>query len=290
MEKLIPNTIFFSSLLKEEYPELAKQLEEAVHPIWLDGTLDIWLRDFMPIQIGKDTFVHYTYYPDYLLKYKTYRGKITNPIHIEQQYLIQKGKTVVNLPLVIDGGNVVMADDIMFMTDKVFQENKLSENEEESRAAIKNILQETFGLKPEFARWVTCEEFGHTDWVVRYVGGDNNTIIVGFNETKTEDLSKDISDILEHINSRQKERFNIEKYKLDNRNEKKSWAYLNYVQVGNKILMPTVGDPENDKEAIAKLQDIFIKAGLHMEIIPIDCEELIRRGGALHCISWNPQL
>ncbi len=33
---------------------------------FLDGTRDIWCRDYMPIQITEDTYIGYEFTPDYL--------------------------------------------------------------------------------------------------------------------------------------------------------------------------------------------------------------------------------
>ena len=48
----------------------------------------------------------------------------------------------------------------------------------------------------------------------------------------------------------------------------------------NCIFMPAMGIPE-DEQAQRQLSDIY-----KCEVVPISCEQLIRRGGALNCISW----
>ena len=54
--------------------------------------------------------------------------------------------------------------------------------------------------------------------------------------------------------------------------------------------MPTVAEPEHDKEAEEKLSQLFKEAGQDVKILPIDCQDLIKAGGALHCVSWNIKL
>ena len=62
------------------------------------------------------------------------------------------------------------------------------------------------------------------------------------------------------------------------------------MQVNDIILMPTVAESENDKEAEEKLSQLFKDAGQDVTILPIDCQDLIKAGGALHCVSWNIKL
>lgn len=63
--------IYFSSLLKQQFPNLTVNLEKELNSqkiafSYLTYTKDIWCRDFMPIQIGKDEFVLFNYFPSYL--------------------------------------------------------------------------------------------------------------------------------------------------------------------------------------------------------------------------------
>lgn len=78
---------------------------------------DIWCRDFMPIQLDTHTFVGYRYAPDYLADepdYVTDWRTICPRLDIE----------VVDSDIVLDGGNVVVCDDKVVLTDKVLGENR----------------------------------------------------------------------------------------------------------------------------------------------------------------------
>lgn len=67
------------------------------------------------------------------------------------------------------------------------------------------------------------------------------------------------------------------------RPSKQSWAYLNFLQVNNRIFVPGLGICE-DGMAIEQIQKYYP----HHKIILIpDCQDLVRDGGALNCISWN---
>lgn len=288
--------IFFSRLLKEKYfPHIAREIEQklslvGIKPKWLDHTNDIWIRDFMPLQLNDRFFAHYTYYPDYLMYGVENIASITNPIRLEQQLLVQQGKVVVNIPLIMDGGNAVITDRHIVMTQKVLYENKRDVVANET--AIKNQIRKKTKLEPIFIRWDSpkwnnepcIEKYGHTDWLVRYLGGPTNMIVIANNEADTRRVSESAIDKLKEVGG-----YDIRIFALDNPT-KNSWAYLNFVQVENYVLMPTVAEEHNDKEAAKKLKELFEEGEQRIEILPIDCQDLIKLGGALHCISWNPFL
>ena len=68
--------------------------------------------------------------------------------------------------------------------------------------------------------------------------------------------------------------------------DKNSWCYLNYLQLPNAILLPVLSekaDCENDVAAIEYFKGLFP----HLEIVPIYALPLIKKGGALHCVTWE---
>lgn len=61
-----------------------------------------------------------------------------------------------------------------------------------------------------------------------------------------------------------------------------NWAYINYLQVGKKVIVPTFGIPE-DKQALKIIQEEnpdCVVRGFRMR-------DIASKGGALHCITWN---
>jgi agmatine deiminase len=64
------NSVYFSRLFPKRHRTLWKQLMEilrkqGIHFGLLDGTRDIWARDYCPIQVQSKRFVKFRYYPDY---------------------------------------------------------------------------------------------------------------------------------------------------------------------------------------------------------------------------------
>ena len=79
----------------------------------IQGTLDVWCRDYMPIQVSVDRFVQFRYAPDYLTgKFRHLRadGEIGPTLPWVQN--------CVRSEIVLDGGNVVAWEDRAIVTDK----------------------------------------------------------------------------------------------------------------------------------------------------------------------------
>lgn len=267
------NFVYFSSLLSSYYPNFHKELKnilesENINHGWLDGTLDVRCRDYMPLQVTDDSFLHFHYYPDYLLRLVKHRGYITNSIKVEQKL----GLKCNCLNLIVDGGNVVKTPNSIIITDKIFSENKLPEFE------IINILKKQCKVKEVIILpWISSvEEYGHTDGIVRYI--DNRTVLMT-NYHQFED-TKDLADRYMSLLS---EYFNVITldYNVSNVDDN-SWAYINFLQVGNFILVPVFGIPE-DEQALQQLQCVFPRSNIKA----IRANDVVRDGGALNCISWN---
>ena len=60
-----------------------------------------------------------------------------------------------------------------------------------------------------------------------------------------------------------------------------SWAYINFLHIGDLILLPHL-DIEEDDLALDQITTIYNK-----EVVTIDIKSLVKNGGGLHCISWN---
>lgn len=270
------NFVMFSKYIAsyKVWDQLYEELEKRnVLYGFLSNTKDIWVRDFMPLQTYNG-YCSYIYEPDYLMKDPELRGFTSRARDCMPSFLTND---IVPFPpifqdvcLVLDGGNLIKTDKHLIMTDKVFVENKKF-----SREMITELLRQTLGITPVYIPWDECEPYGHADGMVRYVG--NDTVLItnycDFDPSFRDKLIKSLSPF-----------FDIKElhYEVDKPN-KNNWAYINFLQVDKYIFMPALGVLE-DEQAQRQLSDIY-----KCEIIPIRCEQLIKRGGALNCISWNIQ-
>ena len=74
------NVVYVADTLERRFPDvfqgLKLNLESRGIPLRvIPGTLDIWCRDYMPIQVAEQRFVQFRYAPDYLTgKYRRLRA------------------------------------------------------------------------------------------------------------------------------------------------------------------------------------------------------------------------
>ena len=137
----------------------------------LNGTKDIWCRDYMPAQVDRTLFVKYHYAPDYMWCIPKYKNEITDCTDICKSLGIKYKET----DLIIDGGNIVLCGDKVVMTDKVFTENRYKKSDQH----LLDKLSELFEHEVITIPWTspgTCDPdsdkdvFGHADGFIKYVG------------------------------------------------------------------------------------------------------------------------
>ena len=172
---------------------------------------------------------------------------------------------------VIDGGNVVKFDDCALMTDKVLIENKVKDAD-----SFRWDLERVFGCRVHFIPWDRYEMFGHAHGMVRAIG-DQHVLLNNYIDFD-KDLRKRLRECL------MSKGFEVEELHYDMpRPSKYSWAYLNFLQVNNRIFVPGLGRDEDGK-AVEQIQGFYPH---HKVILVPDCQELVRDGGALNCVTWN---
>ena len=81
------NKVFISSLIDTKTGDLDKEARARVKSCIMQfekdcellyNTKDVWARDYMPIQLTKNTYLGYTYKPDYLTESAEYAKCVTN--------------------------------------------------------------------------------------------------------------------------------------------------------------------------------------------------------------------
>ena len=266
------NTVYISGRLESEHPDFYNRFVNILSSIGIpycvmQNTNDIWARDYMPIQIYEDHFVQYCYNPGYLRNSDSEedRESITDN-DIECKEL---GISCYKSELIIDGGNVVKVGDYIIMTDKVY-----SENSHLTPDIVRKQLKEIFHANIIMLPWDKYEIYGHTDGILRAI--DNRTVLM----TNYEDYDPVFAARFEKI---LKEHFEVKKLKYgSSKRYKDRWAYINFLHVGKHIIIPGFGVPE-DKEALEQIQEYYPECSVHQ----IECSEIVDKGGALNCITWN---
>lgn len=266
----LTDTVYFSEWLRKDFPAVTGDIcgrldRHGVGYGFLRHTEDYWCRDYMPIQVSCDKYVQYVYEPDYLVKKG---GKfMTDPTAALKDLNISTVRT----DLIIDGGNVIRCPDKVIMTEKVFYENsRFSRNE------VFAALEQLFECEPVFLPWDRAEKFGHADGVVRWVDG-NTVLLTSYDESRSfaEAFRKELERHFDVIEM---------KYDMTPRNRKLSWAYINFLQTKDVILVPVFNIME-DEQAMEQIGNAFPDYAGRIEAV--DMSEIIGLGGGLNCISWN---
>lgn len=259
----------------------------------LDGTRDIWCRDYMPIQIGKEVYVGYEYTPDYLAT--PYNSSFqTNPARINREL----GLDVRQSGIILDGGNVVKTSKGIIMVDKVFEENNHI-----SKGTLISRMENYFESEIIFMPWDKAEKYGHADGIVREIS-DGRVLMTNYHQYDRGFADKFMKILSWH--------FDVEvlDYKVEKPN-KYNWCYINFLRIGNKVFIPQLtwedysaprcaayppegskyngkrkwfhSDIDEDKQALTQFRELMPNC----EIIPVSCPHIVEDGGALNCISWN---
>ena len=228
----------------------------------------------MPIQTANGEFLQYNYKPDYLQDNQSIRLQ-SDPSYICESMQLNCKKT----DIIIDGGNITICDNRIVMTDKVFADNHKEKNDTSFKKLLENFLGHEIIIIPwhcinpddEYAAI-----FAHSDGFIHWCG-DNRVLMSNHRDFDAEE-AKRIREIMESFS------YQVTEMLFDVKNPKTdwNWAYINYLQVGQKIIMPSFGIPE-DRQALSYVE----KANPNCEVRQIRMKDIAAYGGALHCITWN---
>ena len=273
------NVVYLSDKLQKKYSDFWGRLIKLFDEfgiLWkiIPGTNDIWVRDFMPIQLSEKEFLLYQYEPDYLQDC-SYRKSKTDSSSVCSLLGIKCRLT----KMIIDGGNITLCGDYVVMTDKVFTENGKKKDDGDFIAQLENFFQKKVIIIPWHCIDPNDENadfFGHSDGFIHWCGG-NKVLMSNHREVDPEE-AKEIKQIMERNGFDVREMlFDVKEQNLD-----WNWAYINYLQVGKKIIMPAFGIPE-DEQALKYVQE----CNPDCEVRQIRMRDVAAKGGAMHCVTWN---
>ena len=258
-----------SALLATLYPTDAETLFTALaaHDVpyaLLDGTRDVWVRDFMPVRTGSGKLVSFRYEPSYLKNDPVLRTDF------RKNLAPQLGLPVTYSNINLDGGNVVFSPSgvRVLISDRVF-----SENPEHPSAALVRELSELLEAEVIVLPSLKSDMTGHADGMARFL--DDRTVLCnrqlsscGFEQQvkrAVQDCGLDAVD------------FPF----VPTGGISAVGCYLNYLETERVVFLPVFGI-EQDAEAETSARRLFSK-----EIVSINIREIARQGGCLNCISWE---
>ena len=270
------NRVYVSGLLPGRYPKLWQQLSKILrkHHVpasLIDGTRDVWARDYCPIQIGPRQFIKFRYCPDYL---KNGCEHLVTPGTVCRHF--QDLGTCRRSNIILDGGNVVVSKRRVVLTEKLYRENPQYE-----RFRLRSKLTKCFEV--DHCIVVPKEPgdvIGHSDGLLRFL--EEGLVIVNDYSRVDPAYGKRLRGILA------KEGLRIEKiahFREDRAEDGISSAvgnYVNFLRIGNLIVVPAYKAPQDDR-ACKTLERLCP----HATVVPLLCKDLARAGGVLNCIGYT---
>lgn len=270
------NRVYLSGLFPARHPQLWEAMTATFEKHHIDcqlseGTKDIWCRDYLPIQIGKESFVKFRYEPDYLRD--GHEHLISgNDICRSISHLGTIEFSEINL----DGGNVVASTNKVILTDKVFRENPSTRPQ-----ALRRKLQQLFQV--EDCLIIPREPYdpiGHADGVLRFL--DDTTVLINDYSAIDNNYGHRLRELLkQHRLDYEEIPHFIEKTTRDDV-PSAAGCYVNYLRMEGLIVVPTFHAQEDDA-AVRKMEVLFTG----IPVVPLPCENLAGEGGVLNCCTWT---
>lgn len=265
-----------------------RNLEIIVEESWNE----IWLRDVLGISNGEYIYkpIYEPAYCSYMSKSMDYRNLNSVTINIIKERL-QMG--IVQIPLKLDGGNFIANRQFAFITEKILQDNNLSEME------VSAIIKEKMGVIPIIVPINKGDVIGHSDGYMGFI--EDNIICIS--EYPRQDSLKDdnkyldaLRNICGDLNLRiqpMQERPLGYSIPCECESKKRSCTYtatgcyVNFLRLNNTIILP--------EYTLTNLKETMYYNNVNEEalsrygyqVIKINCDMLAQHGGSLRCLSFT---
>lgn len=276
-------TVYMSELLKNRHPEACKRLvsileKHNVNYSFIQGTKDIWCRDYMPVQTESGKFIQFKYDPSYLKGKKEWEDSRSDKKEILEKNDWMQKLNIKESDINLDGGNVLICDGRAILSDRIFTENP--DRDKESLKKELSVLLECKDIIIIPALKSQNEDFtGHADGMVRFV--DRNTIIG--NERRPDEYQYMKDGLQKAIDTFNLTYIDVPYFEDKDPNHPDSAVgiYVNYMEVNNLIVLPVFGRDEDNR-----VLEIFRKTFPYKDIETIDYNEVAKEGGLLNCTTW----
>lgn len=268
-------TVYMSDLLMSKYPDTCKNLikileKYQVNYSFIQGTKDIWCRDYMPVQTESGKFIQFTYDPSYLKGRKEWEESRSDVREICRLNKIDATFSDINL----DGGNVLICEGRAIISDRIFTENPTYNKDSLVNELSKLLECEIIIIPAENGDYT-----GHADGMVRFV--NRNTILGNRMADEYKYWQKGMQKVLETYNLTYIDVPFLTDIKDSKHPESAIGIYVNYLEVNNLIVVP-IFDRAEDKQVVEILQNAFP----NKQIETINYNEVAQEGGLLNCTTW----
>ncbi|WP_346855404.1 agmatine deiminase family protein [uncultured Draconibacterium sp.] len=288
-------TVYISEYLKDDVSNKVKYGEHVYQQLNNIDEIEIkkiekhsknvWCRDYMPIKGATGELVHFDYSPPYMMdtdKWKARRPKredLRNDLKVPS----------IDSDIILDGGAIEIHGTSAIVSDRVFRDNKLPE--EEVIEKIKKALKlERLIVVPQHPFDFT----GHVDGMVRFIDSETVFISEMLADGKVKELEVETNSYRRQLidnwyyafkYSLINAGFKLEKLPCTahlNKNDKSGHGiYLNFLKLDGLILMPSY---KQDEDFVAQKQ---LETLYGAKVIMIDATELSEEGGMINCVTWT---
>ena len=291
-QEIILVLIVNNSLTKEKlrYKVKRKNLQIIIYRNWNE----IWLRDIFGL-LNNDYIIKPVYDPNfcnYLSSTRNFRQLNNSAIEIIKEVL-QKG--VLQLPIKLDGGNFISNSSFAFITDKVFRDNDLAEDD------LKSLIRDSLGVIPIVIPTAKNDVVGHSDGYMAFISEnmlcvsqypkmdsfkEDNRYLQGVGEFAS-GLDLRLIPIYERPLG-----YSI-KCECDLQTKRKcctfsaNGVYVNFLRLNNTIILPEYTLPTLKETLYYNSINELELSRLGFQVIKINCDQLANHGGVLRCLSFT---
>lgn len=274
-EKRMTQIVYMSELLKTKFPDTCGRLTKILdkHKVkyaFLQGTNDIWCRDYMPVQTPSGKLIQFKYDPSYLKGNPEWEASRSDYREVWSKNNIDAQYSNIN----IDGGNVLICDGRAILSDRIY-----SENPEMDKGKLVAELSKLLECEVIIIPAQNDDMTGHADGMVRFV---NKNTILG---NKLDDEYKYWRDGMQKVIDEYHLKYIDLPFLTDTKDPKHPLSaigiYVNYLEVDHLIVMPVFGRDE-DQEVERILKESFPDKAIET----INYNEVAQEGGLLNCTTW----
>jgi len=253
-------------------------------------TDDVWCRDFGPLFLlsedGRELCLTDWTYNAWGGKFAQQARDNAAPAWIAEQLGIRRFA----FDAILEGGAIESNGAGQLLTTEAVL---LNPNRNAGLAKAEMEARLTAGLGADEVLWlkdglVGDDTDGHIDNLARFFKPDG--ILVAEVDDPDDPNYQGLQENIERIrNFRTKEGRPFASVQLplptpiEHQGERLAASYLNYLVLNGGVIVPTYGQSGHDEEALEIIGDCFPGR----EIVGFDCREIIREGGAVHCMSQH---
>ncbi|RFP64354.1 hypothetical protein D0N36_14285 [Hymenobacter lapidiphilus] len=185
------------------------------------------------------------------------------------------------LDLVWDGGNLVTNGQYAFVSEQLAKDNA----KHYSKPEIEALIRQKLGLQTEWVKLPKADKLAHTDGYITFISPTTALVSTYPPHWADSEDQQCVTALARRVQALGLEVERIMEYPVEEQAgteiDSAVGLYVNLLQLNDTWLVPTYDLP-SDTETLAQLQ----RLNPNGSIVPINCTELAKLGGVLHCISF----